>query len=179
MTLLMVLLTLVVVAGVIAVATGVIRGGLDEPAPTIPVRALPADDITGRDVTALRFVQGFRGYRMDQVDAALDSLALEVDRLRAQVVQERSARLQLARGGAVTTTGEGVATIDAPPVDEGGVPAPDPAYPLTGPITRPLRRPRRRAENPDDASPGAQGTAGGPAGPPTTGEIRPGAEDRD
>ena len=100
MTLLMVLLTLAVVAGVIAVATGMIRGGLDEPAPTIPARGLPAEGITGRDVAALRFVQGFRGYRMDQVDAALDALAGEVDKLRAQVAQEKSARLQLAHGAA-------------------------------------------------------------------------------
>jgi DivIVA domain-containing protein len=104
-TLLMLLLTLAVVAGVIAVATGVIRGGLDEPAQTIPARALPADAITGRDVASLRFVQGLRGYRMDQVDAALDALAVEVDRLRAQVAQEKSARVQLARGGLGTASG--------------------------------------------------------------------------
>lgn len=137
----MVLLTLVVVAGVIAVATGVIRGGLDEPTPTIPARALPADDITGRDVAALRFVQGFRGYRMDQVDEALDTLAVEVDRLRAQLAQERSARLHLARagvpgGGGVLAPASGSSDIGAPS-----------SGPATGPITQPLRRPRRRAEN--------------------------------
>jgi len=173
----MVLLTLAVVAGVIAVATGVLRGGLDEPAPSVPARGLPTDDITGRDVAALRFVQGLRGYRMDQVDAALDTLALEVDRLRAQVAQERSARLQLVRAGATGTDG---LPFGEPTAQRRGSPERR-ADPATGPITAPLRRPRRRAESrseddtrsdtgatPTGGSPGATTTAGAPASGATT-----------
>ena len=78
----MVLLTIAVVAGVSAVVAGVVTGGLEEPASPIPPRALPTGPLTGQDVADLRFVQGFRGYRMDQVDAAMDGLAVELDRLR-------------------------------------------------------------------------------------------------
>jgi DivIVA domain-containing protein len=78
----MVLLTIAVVAGAAAVAAGVVSGGLDEPATPIPERALPERPLTGNDVADLRFVQAFRGYRMDQVDAAMDRLAAEIDRLR-------------------------------------------------------------------------------------------------
>ena len=79
----MVLLTIAVVAGVAAVASGLVSGGLDEPASPIPERALPEGPLTGQDVADLRFVQAFRGYRMDQVDAAMASLGAELDRLRA------------------------------------------------------------------------------------------------
>jgi DivIVA domain-containing protein len=80
----MVLLTIAVVAGVAAVVSGrVVGSGLDEPASSIPARGLPAGPVTGEDVFRLRFVQAFRGYRMDQVDAAMDGLATEIDRLRS------------------------------------------------------------------------------------------------
>jgi DivIVA domain-containing protein len=88
----MVFLTIVVVAGVVAVAAGLVSGGLEEPASPIPARALPEGSLTGKDVVDLRFVQAFRGYRMDQVDAAMDQLAGEVDRLRGQLAEERSTR---------------------------------------------------------------------------------------
>jgi len=79
----MVLLIIAVVAGVSAVVAGAVSGGLEEPASPIPVRALPDEPLTGKDVADLRFVQAFRGYRMDQVDAAMDRLSAELDRLRA------------------------------------------------------------------------------------------------
>jgi len=81
----MVLLTIAVVGGVSAVVAGVVSGGLSEPSAPIPVRALPAGPLTGEDVAGLRFVQGLRGYRMDQVDAAMDQLAQEIERLRRLV----------------------------------------------------------------------------------------------
>ena len=81
----MVLLTIAVVGGVSAVVAGVVSGGLSEPSAPIPVRALPAGPLTGEDVAGLRFVQGLRGYRMDQVDAAMDQLAHEIERLRRLV----------------------------------------------------------------------------------------------
>jgi DivIVA domain-containing protein len=86
----MLLLTIAVVAGVAAVAAGVVSGGLGDPAPPIPARALPEGPLTGPDVADLRFVQAFRGYRMDQVDAAMDALAVELDRLRALLPEDSS-----------------------------------------------------------------------------------------
>jgi DivIVA domain-containing protein len=87
----MVLLTIAVVAGVSAVVAGVVSGGLGEPAAPIPARALPDRPLTGQDIADLRFVQALRGYRMDQVDAAMDSLAAEVERLRRLLPAETAA----------------------------------------------------------------------------------------
>jgi DivIVA domain-containing protein len=84
-TLVMVLFTIAVVGGVSAVVLGLVSGGLAEPTSPIPVRELPAGPLTGHDVEDLRFGQALRGYRMDQVDAAMDRLAAEVDRLRSLV----------------------------------------------------------------------------------------------
>ncbi|HEY2221394.1 DivIVA domain-containing protein [Actinomycetospora sp.] len=82
-----------VVAGVIYVATAMLAGrGEDlEPMPpgATPTR-LPARDLTGGDLRELRFQQSFRGYRMSEVDWALDRLAAEVDTLRARLAVHES-----------------------------------------------------------------------------------------
>ena len=87
----------VAVAGVaVAVAVGRISGGMAEPTSTVPVRALPDGDVEPADVDQLRFEVALRGYRMQQVDAALDRLRTELARY-----QEEHARLQaeLSTGG--------------------------------------------------------------------------------
>lgn len=97
----MVLLTLAVVAGVAAVVAGWVSGGLAEPVAQIPARALPPGPLTGDDVAALRFAQGLRGYRMDQVDAAMDGLAAEIERLREllpEEVRDRDERFRVDAG---------------------------------------------------------------------------------
>jgi DivIVA domain-containing protein len=77
-----------VVAAVIYVATALLAGRGEElepmPPGATPTR-LPARDLTGTDVRGLRFQQAFRGYRMSEVDWALDRLAAEVDTLRARL----------------------------------------------------------------------------------------------
>jgi DivIVA domain-containing protein len=77
-----------VVAAVIYVATALLAGRGEElepmPPGATPTR-LPARDLTGGDVRGLRFQQAFRGYRMSEVDWALDRLAAEVDALRARL----------------------------------------------------------------------------------------------
>jgi DivIVA domain-containing protein len=93
----MVLLTIAVVAGVSAVVAGMVTDGLGEPASPIPARALPPGPLTGEDVAQLRFVQAFRGYRMDQVDAAMDGLAAEIDRLRGQLLERQAEAEMLKR----------------------------------------------------------------------------------
>ena len=77
-----------VVAAVIYFATALLAGRGEElepmPPGATPTR-LPARDLTGLDVRGLRFQQAFRGYRMSEVDWALDRLAGEVDALRARL----------------------------------------------------------------------------------------------
>lgn len=85
MTLLLLLLALAVVAGVAAVAAGLVTGGLDDPVSSVPPRGLPPGPIHPGDLAQLRFAPALRGYRMDQVDAAIDRLAEEIDRLQAEL----------------------------------------------------------------------------------------------
>lgn len=96
MTFFQVLIVLAVVGGVAAVAAGRVRGGLPAPTSTLPEVDLPADHIGVQDVDAVRFSVGFRGYRMDEVDAVLDRLGLE---LGAREEEIRELREQLSGGG--------------------------------------------------------------------------------
>lgn len=80
MTFLLVLLALAVVGVVAAVATGVIGGGMDEPASSVPARGLPPGPVAPEDLEGLRFTPALRGYRMDQVEAVLGRLREELDR---------------------------------------------------------------------------------------------------
>jgi DivIVA domain-containing protein len=90
------LIVLAVVGGVAAVAAGRVRGGLAAPTSTLPEVELPSDHVGTRDVDAIRFSVGFRGYRMDEVDAVLDRLGLE---LGAREEEIRELREQLYGGG--------------------------------------------------------------------------------
>ncbi|MGO0576706.1 DivIVA domain-containing protein [Ornithinimicrobium panacihumi] len=74
-----------VVAAVLAVgaatAWAVARtdvAGVSEPVSTESARALPTGPLQAADVQEVRFDQALRGYRMRQVDAALDRLATEL-----------------------------------------------------------------------------------------------------
>jgi DivIVA domain-containing protein len=77
-----------VVAAVIYFATALLAGRGEElepmPPGATPTR-LPARDLTGVDVRGLRFQLAFRGYRMSEVDWALERLAAEVDALRGRL----------------------------------------------------------------------------------------------
>ncbi len=116
--LLMFLLTLAVVAGVVAAVAGRLPGGMPAPATTVPPVRLPDGPITGADVDQLRFVPALRGYRMDQVDDTLDRLAREVDRLRALLPADALPELGAAREQQPTTPAAGAgswaAADDAP-----------------------------------------------------------------
>jgi len=66
--------------------------GLVEPVASLPPVLLPATP-TVRDIDAIRFGLGLRGYRMDQVDEVLDRLAVALEERDAVI---RDLRSQLA-----------------------------------------------------------------------------------
>jgi DivIVA domain-containing protein len=68
---------LAILVGVAVVASG--RAGAATPArPDRPGLVLPADrPLVAEDLSRVRFSVGFRGYRMDQVDALLDRIEHE------------------------------------------------------------------------------------------------------
>jgi DivIVA domain-containing protein len=97
-----VLVVLALVAVVAAVAAGRVRGGMPEPTSTLPDVELPQHVVT-EDVDAIRFSVGFRGYRMDEVDAVLDRLGLELGERDEEI---RELREQLYGGGPESLTRE-------------------------------------------------------------------------
>ena len=78
MTVVVILTVLLVVGAALAVAAG--RGdGLETTSVDGPPTGLPTDrPLTAEDVAGLRFRVVLRGYRMDEVDEALDRLAAEL-----------------------------------------------------------------------------------------------------
>lgn len=79
MPLVVLLLLLAVIAGIAVVAAG--RGdGLAAAEPDrSPLGALPPGPLDRPTVEGLRFSMALRGYRMDEVDAALERLATEIE----------------------------------------------------------------------------------------------------
>jgi DivIVA domain-containing protein len=86
-TALIYVLVLLVVAALFFLGASVLFGRGEELAPLPPGASptwLPADDVAGADVRAVRFQQAVRGYRMAEVDWVLDRLAGELDRVAAE-----------------------------------------------------------------------------------------------
>jgi DivIVA domain-containing protein len=61
--------------GGVAVALSLADSGLEDEPVDHPDLGVPDRPLTAADVPGLRFRIGWRGYRMDDVDAALDRLA--------------------------------------------------------------------------------------------------------
>lgn len=61
---------------------------------------LPAEDVAGADVRALRFQQVVRGYKPAEVDWALERLAREIDVLRARLAAEQEPAAVATEGSA-------------------------------------------------------------------------------
>jgi len=53
--------------------------------PRVSPTELPDHDMSGEDVRRVRFAMALRGYRMSDVDWALDRMADELERLRGKV----------------------------------------------------------------------------------------------
>jgi DivIVA domain-containing protein len=114
------LVEVLVVVGVLSTVAVVVAGRGGAMAPVVPDRndiRIPPEEVMmdPADIDALRFGLAFRGYRMDQVDEALDRLREEL-----QARDERIAEL---------TRHLGSATAPTPPA------APDPPDPPAPPVT--------------------------------------------
>ncbi|MBJ8343625.1 DivIVA domain-containing protein [Antrihabitans sp. YC2-6] len=76
------------VGAILFLAASAVFGRGEELAPLprgTTATVLPAYDVTGSDVAALRFQQTLRGYKASEVDWALERLGREIDSLRQQL----------------------------------------------------------------------------------------------
>ncbi|MFD6893341.1 DivIVA domain-containing protein [Rhodococcus sp. NPDC060086] len=116
LTILLYVLVIVVVGAALFVVATVVFGRGEALAPIPPgttATVLPASEVTGTDVRDLRFQQTLRGYKMGEVDWALDRLAREIDELRGRIEEYE---------GSAETLGDDAPVSDAPvpAVDEPG-----------------------------------------------------------
>ncbi|GDY29979.1 DivIVA domain-containing protein [Gandjariella thermophila] len=89
-TVLIYLVVMVLVAGVVFLLVSAVFGRGEEMAPLPPGASptrLPASDIRPEHVRGLKFQIALRGYRMSEVDWALERLAGEVGALRSRVAE--------------------------------------------------------------------------------------------
>ncbi|SFQ19308.1 DivIVA domain-containing protein [Amycolatopsis arida] len=94
-TALIYLVVMVLVAAVVFLLASLVFGRGEELAPLAPGSSptrLPAEGITGEDVTAVRFQLVLRGYKMSEVDWVLARLAGEIDGLRARIAELEAER---------------------------------------------------------------------------------------
>jgi DivIVA domain-containing protein len=84
-TLALVLLSVAVALGAVAVARGQVRGGLEPATTSRAHRPLPEGAMTPQDVDAVRLTVALRGYRMDEVETVLDRLRDELAARDARV----------------------------------------------------------------------------------------------
>lgn len=84
------IVVMALVAAVVFLLAALVFGRGEELAPLPPGASptrLPSDDVTPDDVRDLKFQQVLRGYKMTEVDWALDRLAGEVEHLRDRVAE--------------------------------------------------------------------------------------------
>lgn len=89
-TVLQYLVIAAVIGGAVFAITVFVFGRGEQMAPLPPRTSpteLPDDGITGQDVRSVRFAMALRGYRMSDVDWALERMATELDGLRAQLAE--------------------------------------------------------------------------------------------
>jgi len=82
-------LVIATVIGLVVFALAVFVFGRGEQlaplSPRISPTELPERGMTGSDVGSIRFAMALRGYRMSDVDWALERMGSEIDRLRAEI----------------------------------------------------------------------------------------------
>ena len=89
-TALIYLVVMILVAAVVYLLASAVFGRGEELAPLPPGASptrMPAGEVTGDDVRAVRFQQVLRGYKMSEVDWVLTRLGDELDELRARIAE--------------------------------------------------------------------------------------------
>ncbi len=93
MTLVLLYLVVLILVAVVLFGVAGVVFGRGERLPPLPrattATALPASDVTGADVEAVKFAQVFRGYKTSEVDWVLDRLGQELDSLRGELAMLR------------------------------------------------------------------------------------------
>ena len=93
-TLILLYLVVLILVAVVLFGLGSVLFGRGEQLPPLPrattATVLPASEVTGIDVDALKFTQTLRGYKTSEVDWVLDRLGQELDNLRGQLATLRA-----------------------------------------------------------------------------------------
>lgn len=91
MALVLLYLVVLVLVAIVLFGAASLLFGRGEQLPPLPrgttATVLPAYDVTGADVEAVKFTQVLRGYKTSEVDWVLDRLARELEALRGQLAQ--------------------------------------------------------------------------------------------
>ena len=89
MTLILLYLVVMILVAIVLFGIASVVFGRGEPLPPLPrattATMLPALEVTGADVEAVKFAQVLRGYKTNEVDWVLDRLGAEIDQLRAEL----------------------------------------------------------------------------------------------
>lgn len=95
MTLVLLYLVVLILVAVVLFGISSLVFGRGERLPPLPrattATVLPAVDVTGADVDAVKFTQALRGYKTSEVDWVLDRLGQELDSLRGELAVLRAA----------------------------------------------------------------------------------------
>lgn len=100
MTLILLYLMVLILVAVVLFGIASLVFGRGEQLPPLPqattATVLPASDVTGADIEAVKFTQVLRGYKTSEVDWVLDRLGNEIDQLRAELAATRVSAPQSA-----------------------------------------------------------------------------------
>jgi len=111
-TALIYLIVMMLVAGAVFLIASLVFGRGEELAPLPPGASptrLPAADVAGEDVRAVRFQPVLRGYKMSEVDWVLGRVAGELDSLRAKLAELETASVSAGDAGPAADTRPGAA----------------------------------------------------------------------
>ena len=89
---------IVLLMGAVAVVAAGRGGSMAEVYDDRPDARVQAEGpLTGQDLRRVRFTTALRGYRMSEVDALLERLAMEMDAARSEAARSETARPETAR----------------------------------------------------------------------------------